>query len=159
MKRYCVNCGSEVEGNFCPNCGTKVENGDINNQVFVNDSNGSIVSEKNDKYNLYKSITGGIMLFLGFCVFVVSFSEEQTRLYEIAGYSIMMIFTLPGLLTLVGGSLSIASKKNNQLFLFSGISYIAAAAFNLIGLSDISILFILCCVFGILNIVFYSKTR
>ena len=159
MKRFCVNCGSEVEGNFCPNCGTKIENGDINNQVFVNGSNGPVETEKKDKYNLYKSITGGIMLFLGFCVFIVSFNEEQTHLYEIAGYSIMMVFTIPGLLTLTGGSLAIASKKNNQLFLYSGIAYIAAGACNLIGLSEVSLLFILCCVFGILSIVFYTKTR
>ena len=159
MKRFCVNCGSEVEGNFCPNCGTKIENGDISNQVFVNGSNGPVVEDKGKKYNLYKSITGGIMLFIGFCVFVFSFNEEQTHLYEIAGYSIMLAFTIPGLLTLAGGSLSIASKKNNQLLLYAGIAYIAGAVVNMIGISDISILFILSCVFGILNIVFYAKTR
>ena len=162
MKRYCVNCGLEVKENFCPNCGTKVDNSvnsgiNITNQVFVNDSRGFVSS--NNKYNLYKSIVGGIMIFFGFYIFAFSFYKDQMHLYEIVGCNIMLAFTIPGLLALVGGILSVASKKNNALLLYSGIMYFFVAIVNMCGISDVSPLFIMSCVFGILNIVFFNKTR
>lgn len=157
MKRFCVHCGSEVDSSFCPNCGTKVEDGtQYSNEVneYVKQK---IDSKKN--HNTYRIVTGVIMVILGACLLISSMNEDQTHIYELYRYNIMLGFTLPGVFSLTGGILSLLSKNKNELLLFSGISYFIGAVLNMCGISDVSILFIMSCVFCVLNIVFYNKTR
>ena len=157
MKKFCVHCGSEVESSFCPNCGTKVDDGtQYSNEVneYVKQR---IDSKKN--HNTYRTVTGIVMIIIGACLLIFSMNDEQTHAYELYGYSIMLGFTLPGVMSLTGGILSLLSKNKNQLLLYSGISYFIGAVINMCGISDVSLLFIMSCIFGALNIVFYNKTR
>ena len=147
---YCSKCGEKIEGNFCTHCGT--EAGQI-----VKDSP---IKVTDNKHNTYRLVVGIIMLILGSIIFMASLSEETVAKYEIIGYDITMGFMIPGIVTLVGGVLSIVSRKeNNTLLLLSGICYVAAAVSNCYGIKDISLLFIMCCVFSILNFVFYTKSN
>lgn len=177
--KYCSNCGSQVEGSFCTNCGAKVSDGQVNvqnngvanNAGFNNEVNAyfqqKIDAKKN--HNGYRIAVGVIMIVLGAIIFfagiVINSALESTNVLtrlEYAQYAKMNItlaLTLPSLLVLAGGILSIISKKNNMLLLISGISYLVAAVCNICAISDISILAILCLVFGPINIVFYTKTR
>ena len=99
------------------------------------------------------------MIILGFCIFIVSLNDESTLKYELLGYDMTLAFMIPGIVTLAGGILSIVSRKTNKLLLISGLCYVAAALSNVCGIEDISLLFILCCIFAPLNFVFYSKTN
>ena len=157
MKRFCVHCGAEVESSFCPNCGTKIEDGTQYSNEVNNYVQQKIDSKKN--HNVYRTVVGIVMIIIGACLLIFSMNDEQTRVYELYGYSIMLGFTLPGVFSLAGGILSIVSKNKNELLLYSGISYFAGAVINMCGISDVSLLFIMSCVFGVLNIVFYKKTH
>ena len=162
MKRFCVNCGSEVDGNFCGNCGAKIDNSNVgNSQVGVNNpqvfTNSSTVNKKN--YNTYRTVVGIILILLGVCLLIFSFNDDQTYVYRLAGYNIVLTFMIPGICSLVGGILSILSKNKNLFLLVSGILYFCGAIVNMCSISDISPLFIVSCVFCILNIVFFVKTR
>ena len=84
-------------------------------------------------------------------------NEESAR--NLIGYNVFLGFTLPGIFSLAGGILSILSRKRNILLLVTGILYLCGALVNMCGIHDVSILFILSVVFGILNIVFYFKNR
>lgn len=160
MAKFCSKCGTKLEGNFCTNCGAKatekvetiVVNKDVND--YINDK---VRSQKN--HDTYRLVVGVIMIFLGACIFIASLNEDMISKFEDIGYDITLGFTLAGLATLAGGILSIMSKKNNSLLLVSGFCYVGAAIFNLAAVHDISILFVLCCIFAPLNFVFYSKTR
>lgn len=154
MSRFCVNCGTEVNENFCPNCGAKV--GQVNT---INDVQTVQKSDSKKSYNVYKLIVGIIMIFFGFCLVVFSGDSDKTYLYELAGYDIALAFTIPGVLCLISGTLSIISRKKFILLIPTAVLFFITAIVNMIGISDISILFLMCCVFGILNIVFYVKTR
>ena len=115
------------------------------------------IDAKRNHYT-YRTVTGVIMIIIGFCLFVFSFNETETFKYELFGYNIILSFLLPGIITFISGILSIMSKKKNILLLISGLLYFAGAIINMCGISDVSILFILSILFGILNIVFYKKT-
>ena len=162
---YCSNCGSKVEGRFCPNCGKEV----TQNGVFQQENNGQISPELNayfkqkldskKNHDVYRIVVGIVMIILGFCITIAGLSEDYTLEYILLGYNLTLAFVLPGIFILAGGILSIVSKKVNILLLISGILYLAAAICNLCGISNISLLFILSCIFGPLNIVFYSKAQ
>ena len=121
------------------------------------------------QHNGYRISTGIIMIvissFVLFAALVLTsnkssvYSRYITIDYDALTTAILFALTLPGLCTLAGGILSIVSKKNNNLLLVSGILYLVAALVNMLAITDISILFILACTFGIINIVFYSKAR
>lgn len=154
MSRFCVNCGTEVNENFCPNCGAKV--GEVNT---INDVQTVEKSSDKKNFNVYKLIVGIIMIFFGVCLVIFSSNSDKTYLYELAGYNIALAFTIPGILSLISGTLSILSRKNNILLIPTAVIFFITAIVNMVGISDISVLFIMSCVFGILNIVFYMKTR
>lgn len=161
MGKFCSKCGSKVEGNFCTNCGTKIGEKAEATKIISEDVNDYLkdkVRAKRDHSN-YRLILGIIMIVLGFCVFVVSFNDESVLKYEDLGYNMTFGFMLPGIAMLAGGILSILSRKNNKLLLISGFCYLAAAICNICGIQDISVLFIMSCVFVPLNFVFYSKTN
>lgn len=173
---YCSNCGSKVEGKFCSNCGKEV----VENNVVDNTQNNQFNPEMNEYFKQklenkknhsgYRIASGVVMIVLGAIILLSALTISDaldSRSYRsfsdmylaYRGLNITFVFTLPGLLILAGGILSIVSKKNNTLLLISGVAYLTAAIINMCAISDISILFILCCVFGPINLVFYSKSR
>lgn len=156
MKRFCVNCGTEIETDFCPNCGTKSGESQPNNEV-----NEYIKQKIEDKKNhkTYRLVSGIIMIILGAILLVASANGEQTNVYKLAGYNLSLVFVIPGVLSLVSGTLSVLSRNKNELLLASAVLYFVSAIVNMIGISDISILFIVSIIFGIVNIVFYKKAR
>ena len=144
---FCSKCGEKVEGSFCTNCGTPA---------------GQVISAPASKtadnsHNTYRLVVGIIMVVLGALIFIATLNDETVAKYELIGYDVTLGFMVPGIAAAVGGILSIISRNNNQMLLFSSIAYIAAAVCNCIGIKDVSILFILSVVFGIINFVFYSK--
>ncbi len=179
--KYCSNCGSKVEGSFCTNCGAKVQDAQVNNVGL--DANQGMNNGFNNEVNAYFQkqidakknhngyrvavgvimiVLGAIMLFAGIVIQSALNSANVLTRLEYAQYvniNLTFAIILPSLLVLAGGILSIISKKNNMLLLISGISYLVAAVCNICAISDISILAILCLVFGPINIVFYTKTR
>ena len=179
--KYCSNCGSQVEGSFCTNCGTKIQDGNVNvqNNAFNGANNAGLSNEVNayfqqkidakKNHNGFRIAVGVIMIVLGAIMFFAGITIKSalestnvlTRL-EYAQYiniNLTLAIILPSLLVLAGGILSIISKKNNMLLLISGIAYLVAAICNICAISDISILAILCLIFGPISIVFYTKTR
>ena len=161
MGKFCSKCGSKVEGTFCTNCGTKITEKAETVKVISDDVNDYLKDKAMAKRNhsTYRLVIGIIMIFLGVCVFVASLGEDFADKYMDLGYDMTLGFTLPGIAALAGGILSIISRKNNKMLLISGICYVAAGICNVCGIQDISILFILCCIFAPLNFVFYSKTN
>ena len=155
MEKFCSKCGSEIQGNFCSNCGKKVGEVSSYNSV-VDDYLKQKIDNKNN-HNTYRLVTGIIMIIIGSCLVLTSMNEESAR--NLIGYNVFLGFTLPGLFSLAGGILSILSRKRNILLLVTGILYFCGALVNMCGIHDVSILFILSVVFGILNIVFYFKNR
>ncbi len=169
--KYCSNCGAKVEGNFCANCGAKVQE-NFNNGSQLNDNINAYLQqqiESKQNKNAYRLVVGIIMIILGAIVFAAGMTIdsalnsgnyfEAIKYIEYARMNLTLAFILPGLAILAGGILSIVSRKINTLLLISGICYLLAAVFNICAISDISILTILCLVFGPINIVFYTKTR
>ena len=157
MGKFCSKCGTKVEGTFCTNCGTKV---DEKVQSVNSEVNDYLMDKVNSKRNhdIYRLIVGIVMIVLGSIFFIASFSDDIMEEYLL--YDINLVFRLPGIALLAGGILSVVSRKNNnKLLLISGICYVAAAICNACGIEDISIAFILCCIFAPLNFVFYSKTN
>ena len=173
---YCSNCGSKVEGKFCSNCGKEV----IQNNIQENVQNNQFSPEMNEyfkekleskkNHNGYRLATGIVMIIIGALVLLASLALSDrldskshynisSIYYAYRNIDLTLVFTLPGLLVLAGGILSIVSRKSNVLLLISGIGYLCAALINMSAIKDISILFILCCIFGPINIVFYSKAR
>ena len=155
MEKFCSKCGSEIQGNFCSNCGKKVGEVSSYNSV-VDDYLKQKIDNKNN-HNTYRLVTGIIMIIIGSCLLLASMNEESAR--NLIGYNVFLGFTLPGIFSLAGGILSILSRKRNILLLVTGILYFCGALVNMCGIHDVSILFILSVVFGILNIVFYYKNR
>ncbi len=155
MEKFCSKCGSEIQGNFCSNCGKKVGEVSSYNSV-VDDYLKQKIDNKNN-HNTYRLVTGIIMIIIGSCLLLASMNEESAR--NLIGYNVFLGFTLPGIFSLAGGILSILSRKRNILLLVTGILYLCGALVNMCGIHDVSILFILSVVFGILNIVFYYKNR
>ena len=161
MGKFCSKCGTKIEGNFCTKCGTKVNSNEEAIKIISNDVNDYLKDKVRDKrdHNTYRLVVGIIMIILGFCIFIASINDETTLKYELLGYDITLGFMLPGIATFIGGILSIVSRKNNKMLLFSVLCFVAAAICNVCGIEDISFLFILCCIFAPLNFVFYSKTN
>jgi len=158
MGKFCSKCGTKLEGTFCTNCGTKADVKTETVSSEVNDYLMDKVKAKRD-HSIYRLVVGIIMIILGACIFIASFGEEFVEKYEDLGYDITLGFTLAGIAVLAGGILSVISRKNNKMLLISGICYVAAAICNVCGIQDISLLFIMCCVFAPLNFVFFSKTN
>lgn len=161
MGKFCSKCGSKIEGAFCTNCGTKANEKAEATKIISNDVNDYLKDKARAKrdHSTYRLVLGIIMIVLGFCVFIVSLDEGSVTKYEDMGYNVTLGFMLPGIAALAGGILSIISRKTNKLLLVSGICYLLAAILNVCGIQDISLLFILCCIFVPLNFVFYSKTN
>ena len=158
--KYCSNCGAKMEGNFCSNCGAKSvqENETQINQEVADYIKTKVEGKKN--HNGYRLSVGIIMIVLGALVFIGGLNiEDALETFGIESSQVTMALTLPGLLCITGGILSITSKKNNTLLLASGIAYLVAAVLNIITISDISLLAILCCVFGPINIAFSTKNN
>ena len=160
MGKFCSKCGTKLEGNFCTNCGAKATDKG-NNFVANNDVNDYLKDKVRAKRNhdTYRLVVGIIMIILGSCIFIASLDEGITDKYELLDYNITLGLTLAGLATLVGGILSIVSRKNNKNLMLSGLCYVAAAICNIAGIRDVSILFVLCCIFAPINFVFYSNTN
>lgn len=139
MARFCQNCGTEIkeEQDICLGCG-----------VFLNNENTLVKKVEKKKHSGYITSTGIIMIILGVCM-VLGASDD---LYE---YPIL-VFSIPGLLGIVSGIITLNSKKNIKLLLISGILLLVGAVINFIGIIDVSIFMILAIIFGILNIV-YSR--
>ncbi len=169
--KYCSNCGSKVEGSFCTNCGAKIQE-NLNSGTQLNgDVNAYLQQQMESKQNKngYRLAVGVIMIILGAIIFVAGMVVdsalnggnylEALKYIEYAKMNLTLAFILPGLAILAGGILSIVSRKMNTLLLISGICYLSAAVFNICAISDISLLTILCLIFGPINIVFYTKTR
>ena len=159
MGKFCSKCGTKVEGTFCTNCGAKAE--EKAEAIISNDVNDYLKDKAKAKrdHDIYRLVVGIVMIIIGVCVFIASLGEDLVEKYEDLGYDMTIGFTLAGIAALAGGILSIISRKNNKMLLVSGICYVAAAVCNVCGIQDISILFIMCCIFAPLNFAFYSKTN
>lgn len=70
----------------------------------------------------------------------------------------VIVYSIPGLLGVVSGILTLCSKKKPSLLLVSGILLLIGSLVNFLGIIDVSIFMILAIIFGILNIV-YSKDK
>lgn len=146
---FCSKCGEKIEGKFCTNCGTQA------GQVVAAPTAKAV----DNNHNTYKLVVGIIMVILGALIFIATLDDATVAKYELVGYDVTLGFMIPGIAAAVGGILSIVSKNNKQFLLFSGIAYVAAAVSNCVGIKDVSILFILSVIFGILNFVFYAKAN
>lgn len=140
MSKYCQNCGKELNENqdICLGCG-----------VFINKT---VPVKKKDKgsHSGYKTTTGIIMIVLGACM-IIGASDE---FYDYP----LIVFSIPGLLGLASGILSLVSKKRPNLLFVSGILLFVGALVNFLGIIDVSIFMILAIIFGIFNII-YSKEK
>lgn len=141
MAKFCQNCGAEIkeEQDICLGCG-----------VFLNKENAPVKKGEKTKHSGYITSTSIIMIILGVCMVLGSNND----LYE---YPIL-VFSIPGLLGIVSGIISLNAKKNIKLLLISGILLLVGAIINFIGIIDVSIFMILAIIFGILNIV-YSREK
>ena len=165
--KYCVKCGSKINGKFCSNCGAKIEETptQITPEMAAYLNNEMVASKQHNGYRLATGIVmiivSSLVLFAALVLLSAKDGYEHSIIfdYDLVKSAFIFALALPGLCTLTGGILSIASRNNNNLLLTSGILYLVAALINLIAITDISILFILACTFGIINIVFYSKAR
>lgn len=146
---FCSKCGEKIEGSFCTNCGTPA------GQVVAAPTAKAV----DNNHNTYKLVVGIIMVILGALIFIATLDDATVAKYELVGYDVTLGFMIPGIAAAVGGILSIVSRNNKQFLLFSGIAYVAAAVSNCVGIKDVSILFILSVIFGILNFVFYAKAN
>lgn len=66
MKKFCTNCGQELEGtaSFCYNCGASVNGGSNNNKDNVN-SNSNINQSSTNPASKSKMAAGLLGIFLG----------------------------------------------------------------------------------------------
>lgn len=140
MTKYCQNCGKELNENqdICLGCG-----------VVINKSTPG-KKKNNGSHSGYKTTTGIIMIVLGACM-ILGASDD---LYDYP----LIVFSIPGLLGLTSGILSLVSKKRPNLLLVSGILLFIGALVNFLGIVDVSIFMILAIIFGIFNII-YSKDK
>lgn len=138
MGKFCSNCGHELtEGqDVCLGCGKVVSS--------------NIKMKNKGNHNVYITATGIIMIVLGICLIAATGEAEYG--------SPILVFTIPGLMGLISGIITLNSKKNHKLLFTSGILLFVGAAINFIGILDISLFAILAIVFGIFNIKF-SKTN
>ena len=140
MSKFCSNCGKEISENqdICLGCG-----------VFLNKDYSPIKKEKG-KHNGYRKTTSIIMIVIGACM-VLGAGED------IIGYEYpILVYSIPGLIGIISGILTLNSKKRPKLLLISGILLFIGAIVNFIGIIDVSIYMILAIIFGIFNII-YSK--
>lgn len=163
MVKFCSKCGTKVEGTFCTNCGSKIGEEKEAGKIISNDVNDYLEDKARAKRNhdIYRLVVGIVMIIIGFCVFVGSLDEELLieKGVNLDDINVTLALTLPGLAALAGGILSIIARKNNKMLLISGFCYVAAAICNVAGIQDVSLYFILWCIFAPLNFVFYSKTE
>ena len=136
MGKFCSNCGHELtEGqDVCLGCGKVVSS--------------NIKMKNKGNHSGYITTTGIIMIVLGVCLIAASGDDYYGEP--------ILIFTIPGLLGLTAGILTLNSKKNHQLLFVSGFLLFLGALFNFMGILDLSIFSILAVIFGIFNIK-YSK--
>ena len=155
MAKFCGKCGAEIKDDFCTNCGANgnesTQRNDVNEYFHE-----KLMNKK--RHNGYRIASGIIMIILGFLLMCVCIAYDEVDV-DLSSYNLTVVFLIPGLLTLAGGILSIISKKVNVCLLISGILYATAAICNAIGIENISLLFIICCIYAPLNIVYYVKTK
>ena len=159
MGKFCSNCGSPLNGKFCSNCGAKSE---INSANGLSEEANRYINQKiasKQNHNGYRIAVGVIMIILGALILIGLFNESTILEHESLEYDMGLGLLLPSIAVLIGGILSIISVNDNNLLLPSGICYIAAAVYNFFGIRDISLLFILCCVFAPINFAYYSSVK
>lgn len=139
MGKFCQNCGSQLSENqdICLGCGFLLKKENINEK-----------NKEKGNHSGYKNATGIIMIILGACMIL----GANNDMYDFP----VIVFSIPGLLGIVAGILSINSKKNPSLLIISATLLFLGAITNFIGIIDVSIYMILAIVFGIFNII-YSK--
>jgi len=101
-------------------------------------------------HSTYKTTTGIIMIILGTCMILGA--------SEVYGNS-LIILSIPGLFSIIAGVLSLLSKKNNELLLYSGILLFIGAVVNFLGIYDVSIFMIVAIIFGIFNFVYLKDSK
>lgn len=140
MAKFCQNCGKELneEQDICLGCG-----------ILINKVTHKKIKDKSN-HRGYKTTTGIIMIVLGACM-IFGASDE---IYDYP----LIVFSIPGLLGVVSGILTLLSKKRPNLLIISGILLFVGAFVNFLGIIDISIFMILAIIFGIFNII-YSKDK
>ena len=140
MGKFCTNCGKEIkeDQDICLGCGKIIKK--------------EPTSVKKD-HKTYIITTSIIMLVISASL-LISGLNESTLEY---GNRIIM-FTIPGVLGIIGGVLSLLGNKNKMLLLISGLVYFTGALINFVAIIDISIFAILSIIFGIFNII-YSKEK
>lgn len=136
MAKFCQNCGKELneEQDICLGCG-----------ILINKTN-SIKKKDKGNHSGYKTTSGIIMIVLGACMIL----GANDQLYDYP----LIVFSIPGLLGLTSGILTLVSKKKSDLLLISGILLFVGALINFLGIIDISIFMILAIIFGIFNIIY-----
>ncbi len=148
MAKFCSNCGSPLqEGqDVCLKCGLFIKKDNLN----VSNDTYNTETKKSYYHKTYTIIVGIIFIFLSFCVLIAGFSGEY--LVE----NPILVFTIPGMLGLLSGTILLLASSNKNLFLVSGLIMFICFLFNFLAQMDISILGILCIIFGIINCV-YSR--
>ena len=158
MTKFCGKCGAELKDEFCTSCGAKA--GEAASSAAVGNDVNEYFREKmmnKKKHNGYRMAAGIIMIILGALLCCVAIAADDIESVDVSSYNVALVFLIPGLFTLVGGILSIISRKVNVLLLVSGILYALAAICNAIGIENISLLFIICAVYAPVNIVYYVQ--
>lgn len=156
---YCSNCGTKVVGNYCTNCGAKIASGD-NNYVPNNNVTYTINQSQNkNNYDAYRISVGIIMIIISGLVLLGGMDSGTVIHTSYFTIDVNAALVMPGLIAIIGGILSVVSIKSNPLLVISAAFYYIAAVINAFAIRDISILFILCGVFGSLNIAFFLKTN
>lgn len=141
MGKFCTNCGKEIkeDQDICLGCG----------KIIKKD-----LPPKKKDHTAYIITTGIIMIVVSFCIFIAGLSEE-TSSYT----NQIIMFTIPGILGIVGGILSLIGNKKKDFLLISGLVFFAAAMINFVAIIDISIFTILAVIFGIFNIIFSREKQ
>lgn len=140
MGKFCTNCGKEIkeDQDICLGCGKIIKK--------------EPTPVKKD-HKTYIITTCIIMLVISASLLISGLSESTLEY----GNRII-VFTIPGVLGIIGGVLSLLGNKNKMLLLISGLVYFTGALINFVAIIDISIFAILSIIFGIFNII-YSKEK
>lgn len=140
MGKFCTNCGKEIKDDqdICLGCGRIIKK---EQKLPPKD------------HKTYIIATGIIMIIISASLLISGLSESTLEY----GNRILM-FTIPGVLGIIGGTLGLLGNKDKKLLLISGLVYFSGALINFVAIIDISIFAILAIVFGIFNII-YSKEK
>ncbi len=147
MNKFCTNCGHPLKegADVCLNCGVYV-----NKNKEKNYENISSDTKKTTNHKTYSMIVGIIFIILSFCVLIAGFQNSLNLEFPI------FVYTIPGVLGITAGILLLLASSNKSFFLISGVMMFICFFINFISQLDISILGILCIIFGIINCI-YAK--